>query len=214
CKNISLRVVTPKETLPVDGDPVRLGQIVWNLLNNAVKFTPTGGNIRISLAEEADNAVLRITDTGQGIPPEFLPHVFEIFRQADASSSRRQGGLGIGLALVKEITELHDGRVQAESEGINRGARFTVWIPLYKAGANVLQEEQVGTTGALHSKFILVVDDSTESTEMLGKLLEMEGAFVDVARSGAEALAIAGKKRFDLIISDISMPEMDGYQLL
>jgi len=213
-KSISLSIELDPEILVVEGDAVRLGQIAWNLLNNAVKFTPGGGEIKVTLDQESDDAKLVVADSGQGISPEFLPHVFEIFRQADASSSRRQGGMGIGLALVKEITELHDGRVQAESEGINRGARFTVWIPLYKAGANVLQEEQVGTTGALHSKFILVVDDSTESTEMLGKLLEMEGAFVDVARSGAEALAIAGKKRFDLIISDISMPEMDGYQLL
>ena len=122
--------------------------------------------------------------------------------------------MGIGLALVKQLAELHDGHVQADSAGVDRGARFTVWIPLYKSGPEGLQSEKVGASGALRSKFILVVDDSSESMEMLGKLLEIEGAFVDLARSGRQALAIAGQKRFDLVVSDISMPEMDGYQLL
>jgi PAS domain S-box-containing protein len=213
-KGIAIAVDLDPEILVVEGDSVRLGQIAWNLLNNAVKFTPANGEIKVVLSAEGDSAKLVVTDSGQGIAPEFLPHVFEMFRQADSSTSRRQGGMGIGLALVKQLTELHDGRVQADSEGVDRGARFTVWIPLYKAGAEGLKSERVGATGALRSKFILVVDDSHESTDMLGKLLEIEGAFVDLARSGAEALAIAKKKRFDLVISDISMPEMDGYQLL
>jgi two-component system CheB/CheR fusion protein len=213
-KRITLSVELDPEILVVEGDSIRLGQIAWNLLNNAVKFTPANGEIKVTLAPEGDEAKLVVADSGQGIAAEFLPHVFEIFRQADASSSRRQGGMGIGLALVKQLTELHDGRVEVDSAGVDRGARFTVWIPLYKAGAEGLKSEHVGATGALRSKFILVVDDSSESTDMLGKLLEIEGAFVDLARSGAEALAIAQKKRFDLVISDISMPEMDGYQLL
>lgn len=213
-KGISLSIELEPEILVVEGDSVRLGQIAWNLLNNAVKFTPNDGKISVTLVQEGEEAKLTVTDSGQGIAPGFLPNVFEIFRQADASSSRRQGGMGIGLALVKQLTELHGGRVKAESEGINRGARFTVWIPLYVAGVEGLKSERVSATGALDNKFILVVDDSVESTDMLGKLLEMEGAFVDLARSGAEALALAEQKRFDLIISDISMPVMDGYQLL
>lgn len=213
-KEISLSVDLDTEILIVEGDSIRLGQIAWNLLNNAVKFTPANGEIKITLRRDGDDARLVVEDSGQGIQPEFLPHVFEIFRQADASSSRRQGGMGIGLALVKQIAELHDGRVEADSAGVDRGARFTVWIPLHKSDPDGLRSEKVGASGALRSKFILVVDDSSESTEMLGKLLEIEGAFVDLARSGAEALVIAGQKRFDLIISDISMPEMDGYQLL
>ncbi len=213
-KEIELTLDLDQEILVVEGDAIRLGQIAWNLLNNAVKFTPAKGKIKVTLDQEGDDAKLVVVDSGQGIAPEFLPHVFEIFRQADASSSRRQGGMGIGLALVKQLTELHDGHVQADSDGVDRGARFTVWIPLYKAGQGELRSEGVHATGALRSKFILVVDDSTESTDMLGKLLEIEGAFVDLARSGAEALAIANKKRFDLVISDISMPEMDGYELL
>ncbi|HEX7294629.1 MAG TPA: PAS domain S-box protein, partial [Pyrinomonadaceae bacterium] len=131
-KNISLKLVAPKESLVVDGDPVRLGQIVWNLLNNAVKFTPPGGEITIALGDNKNRATLSISDTGQGIAPEFLPYVFEIFRQADASSSRRQGGLGIGLALVKQLVELHGGEVKAESEGLGKGAKFTVSLPLRK----------------------------------------------------------------------------------
>ena len=213
-KAIALSLNLDTEILVVEGDSVRLGQIAWNLLNNAVKFTPANGEIRITLGQQGHEARLIVEDSGQGIRPEFLPHVFEMFRQADASSSRRQGGMGIGLALVKQLVGLHDGRVEADSAGINRGARFTVWIPLYKPGAEGLLSEKVGSTGALSSKFVLVVDDSTESTEMLGKLLEIEGAYVDLARSGTEALEIANKKRFDLVISDISMPEMDGYQLL
>lgn len=212
-KNVSLNVDMQTEILVVDGDPTRLGQIAWNLLNNAVKFTPAGGTVDIVLGEESGNARLVVKDSGQGISAEFLPHVFEIFRQGDASSIRKQGGMGIGLALVRQLAELHGGRVSAESAGVGQGAKFTVWIPLHRLGFSP-DGEKTGSTGALERKFILVVDDSRETTEMLGKLLELEGAFVETARSGAEALEIAKAKRFDLIVSDISMPEMDGYQLL
>jgi two-component system CheB/CheR fusion protein len=198
----------------VEGDPIRLGQIAWNLLNNAIKFTSVNGTVKISLAQEDNHARIVVTDSGQGISPEFLPHVFEMFRQADQSSSRRQGGMGIGLALVKQLAQLHGGRAAAESEGVGRGASFTVWIPLHKEGESGLLSKKAGATGALLRKFILVVDDSPETTDMLGKLLELEGAFVESARSGLEALNIASRKHFDLIVSDISMPEMDGYQLL
>ena len=213
-KRIALNINLDPEILVIEGDPVRLGQVAWNLLNNAVKFTPVDGEVKIALTRDGDDARLTIEDNGQGISPEFLPHVFEIFRQADASSARRQGGMGIGLALVKQLAELHDGRVSAESKGVGTGARFSVWIPLYKPGVSGLASERTGATGALRKKFILVVDDSPETTEMLGKLLQLEGAFVESARSGAEALDIARRKNFDLVVSDISMPEMDGYQLL
>ncbi len=213
-KRISLDVRFDKEVLVVEGDPVRLGQIAWNLLNNAIKFTPAEGKVRITLSVEGEYCVLAVEDSGQGIAPEFLPHVFEIFRQADASIVRKQGGMGIGLALVRQLAELHGGEVKAESEGVGKGARFTVKIPLYTPGVSALPSEKAGATGALNRKFILIVDDSPETTEMLGKLLEMEGAFVDLAKSGKEALEIARQKRFDLVVSDISMPVMDGYQLL
>ncbi|MGI8838562.1 MAG: PAS domain S-box protein [Pyrinomonadaceae bacterium] len=213
-KRITLNIDLDPEILVIEGDPVRLGQVAWNLLNNAVKFTPVDGNVKIALTRDGEDALLTIEDNGQGISPEFLPHVFEIFRQADASSARRQGGMGIGLALVKQLAELHGGRVSAESQGVGAGARFSVWIPLYKAGVAGIASEPTGATGALERKFILVVDDSAETTDMLGRLLQFEGAFVESARSGAEALEIARRKNFDLVVSDISMPEMDGYQLL
>ena len=213
-KRITLNIDLDPEILVIEGDPVRLGQVAWNLLNNAVKFTPVDGEVKIALMKDGDDASLIVEDNGQGISDEFLPHVFEIFRQADASSARRQGGMGIGLALVKQLAELHGGRVSAESEGVGAGARFTVWLPLYKAGVSGLASEPTGATGALSKKFILVVDDSAETTDMLGRLLQLEGAFVESARSGAEALEIARRKNFDLVVSDISMPEMDGYQLL
>ncbi len=213
-RRISLEVELQHEIMVVEGDPIRLGQIAWNLLNNAVKFTPPEGKVRIALSAEGEEANLVIEDTGQGISAEFLPHVFEMFRQADASSARRQGGMGIGLALVRQLVALHGGGVKAESEGKGKGARFIVRLPLYTPGVSGLETQKTGATGALRGQFILVVDDSPETTEMLGKLLELEGAFVELARSGAEALEIAGRKKFDLVISDISMPEMDGYQLL
>ena len=213
-KNISLQFTASDDNLLVNGDPVRLGQIVWNLLNNAVKFTSPAGKITISLSREGEYARLAIEDTGQGIALEFLPHVFEIFRQADASSSRKQGGLGIGLALVKQLAEMHGGSVNAESEGIGRGARFVVLLPLEENQTQPTPVHKKGTTGILNNKFILVVDDSRETTEMLSKLLQMEGAFVRTARSGFEALSLAESCAFDLVISDISMPEMDGYQFL
>ncbi|HKO60233.1 MAG TPA: PAS domain S-box protein [Pyrinomonadaceae bacterium] len=212
-KPVSLSIELDSEVLVVDGDSVRLGQIAWNLLNNAIKFTPPSGEVSVRLFQDDGQAVICVEDSGQGIAPEFLPHVFEIFRQADASIVRKQGGMGIGLALVKQLAELHGGSVKAESKGIGKGARFTVKLPLYK-GISTLSSAKTGATGALKAKFILVVDDSPETTEMLGKLLELEGAFVDSARSGQEALEIAKRKNFDLVISDISMPEMDGYELL
>lgn len=212
-KNVSLKLVANQDPFMVDGDPVRIGQIAWNLLNNAVKFTAPGGEITISLRAEGDGVQFAVEDTGQGIAPEFLPHVFEIFRQGDASSSRRQGGMGIGLALVKQLVELHGGLVRAESPGVGQGARFSVWFPLREVENSTPNNFKI-STGALHQTSILVVDDSNETTDMLSKLLEMDGAEVQTACSGREALQLANESSFDLIISDISMPEMDGYQLL
>lgn len=213
-KAITLDIDLDPDVVVVEGDPIRLGQIAWNLLNNAIKFTPANGTVSILLGQRNANAELTIADSGQGISPEFLPHVFEMFRQADAGIARRQGGMGIGLALVKQLAQLHGGQVTVKSEGVGKGASFTVSIPLYKEGESGLKSEQTGATGALRRKFILVVDDSPETTDMLSKLLQLEGAFVESARSGVEALDIAKRKRFDLVVSDISMPEMDGYQLL
>lgn len=213
-KDISLDVQIDDEILVVDGDPIRLAQIAWNLLNNAVKFTPAKGHISVTLARAGHEASFQVSDTGQGIAPEFLPFAFEIFRQADASSSRRHEGMGIGLALVKQLTELHRGIVSVESAGAGCGTSFTVRIPLYFAEATAPAPEKIAASQALGGKSILVVDDSRETTEMLTALLTFEGAQVTPARSGREALQLVRDQHFDLIISDISMPEMDGYQLL
>ena len=159
-RNISLKLNVTRDPFMVDGDPVRLGQIAWNLLNNAVKFTGGGGEITIGLLAEGTGVQFVVEDTGQGIAPEFLPYVFEIFRQGDASSSRRQGGLGIGLALVKQLVELHGGVVRAESEGTGRGAKFSVWLPLREVEAATTTSTTKVATGALEGTCILVVDDS------------------------------------------------------
>jgi two-component system CheB/CheR fusion protein len=213
-KDISLELDTNSEAFIVEGDPVRLAQIAWNLLNNAVKFTPAQGRINVSLTRAGGEAYLAVKDTGQGITPEFVPHVFEIFRQADASSSRRHEGMGIGLALVKQLAELHDGRVSAESPGSGQGATFSVWIPLSPEETSTSLSEAPVNAGTLKAKSILVVDDSRETADMLTTLLTTEGAQVSSARSGEDALRLVRENTFDLVISDISMPEMDGYQLL
>ena len=213
-KSIVLRLNANHDPFMVDGDPVRLGQIAWNLLNNAVKFSGPGGAITITLRPEGTGAQFVVADTGQCIAPEFLPSVFEIFRQGDASSSRRQGGLGIGLALVKQLVELHGGIVRAESDGVGRGAEFSVWLPLCELEVPMIASTTKMVTGALDGRSILVVDDSIETTDMLSRLLQMDGAEVQTASGANEALALAAESEFDLVISDISMPEMDGYQLL
>jgi PAS domain S-box-containing protein len=214
-KGIKLDVDLIAEPLTVNADPVRLQQIVWNLINNALKFTPKGGRVTVTLDRERDDARLIVEDSGQGISAEFLPHVFEMFRQADAGVTRRHGGLGVGLALVRQLTELHGGKVEVHSEGQGRGARFTVRLPLLReplARSGGAASSQL--TGELSGARILIVDDTQDSLDMLHFLLSGEGASVKTAASGAAGLAIANEADFDLVISDISMPEMDGYEFL
>jgi PAS domain S-box-containing protein len=213
-KNITLEVSSTDKVLFVNGDPLRLEQIVWNLLNNAVKFTPAGGKVMVKLETENDSAVLQIKDTGEGIDPSFLPHVFEMFRQADASSSRKHGGMGIGLALVQRLARLHDGSVWANSEGVGRGATFEVRLPLSYEARDTHKPVTQMEPAVLSQLRILVVDDSPDTVDMLKSLFEMDGALVSTANSGAEALEIINQNRFDVILSDISMPGMDGFELL
>ena len=180
----------------VNADPLRLEQVIWNLLNNAVKFTPAGGTVTIRLGSEHGRARIIVEDTGPGVEPQFLPHVFEMFRQADASSSRPHGGMGIGLALVKQLIELHGGSVAAAST-LGQGARFTIELP-----ATGEKEESPGYSpqseaGILSHMRILIVDDSADTVEMLRRLFEMDGAVVATASGAAEALEIAGQKDFD-----------------
>jgi two-component system CheB/CheR fusion protein len=214
-KEIMLSVALPAEPIVVNADQVRVQQIVWNLVTNAVKFTPKGGRISVSLERDGREAALTVEDNGQGIDQEFLPHVFEMFRQADASATRKQGGMGIGLALVRQLAELHGGRVEARSEGVGRGSRFIVRLPLhtdsrtpYIAATNRVAEGEL--TGAR----ILVVDDTQDSLNMLRVLLTDKGAIIETALNGEEGLRAAESSDFDLILSDISMPGMDGYEFL
>jgi signal transduction histidine kinase/CheY-like chemotaxis protein len=214
-KEIDIRVNVSDQLLLVDGDRLRLQQIAWNLLNNAVKFTPAGGSIEITLSGEGENAVLSVADTGQGIDPGFLPHVFEMFRQADSSRIRKHGGMGIGLALVQQLVQLHNGTVSAESEGTGKGSRFTVRLPLTHEGRT---PQPLGSLpielGVLAETEFLVVDDSEDTIAMLEQLLKTGGASVTTATSGADALRIATEREFDVILSDISMPGMDGFEFL
>ena len=217
-KGIDIRLHVDDQFLLVDGDRLRLQQIAWNVLNNAVKFTPPGGKIEISLGREAASAILVVADTGQGIDASFLPHVFEMFRQADASNSRRHGGMGIGLALVQQLVQLHGGTIAAESDGINKGARFVVKLPLTSETERALPASYGASASTrlnvLAQTDLLVVDDSEDTIGMLNELLKTGGANVTSATNGADALRIASEREFDVILSDISMPEMDGFEFL
>jgi PAS domain S-box-containing protein len=212
-KGVQIKVERPDDMLFVRADPVRLEQIIWNLLNNAVKFTPRGGIITVRLEEENDDIVLKVSDNGQGIDSSFLPHIFEIFRQADPGTSRAQQGMGIGLAVVQQLVELHGGSVSAYSAGAGRGATFTIRLPRSENAKHSSAADDLGI-GSLEGMSVLVVDDSEDTTEMVRHLLEIGGAAVCSATSGFEALRIAREKEFDVVLSDISMPEMDGFEFL
>ena len=217
-KGINIQLNVSEQLLLVDGDRLRLQQVAWNILNNAVKFTPTGGKIEIGLSSENGNAVLAVKDTGQGIDPSFLPHVFEMFRQADGSNRRRHGGLGIGLALVRQLVQLHGGTIDAESEGPNKGSCFKVELPLIRE-TTPLASSVSASTGAVELNLLsrtnfLIVDDSEDTIAMLEELLKLSGANVTSATNGADALRLARENEFDVILSDISMPEMDGFEFL
>ncbi|MDQ5836184.1 MAG: response regulator, partial [Acidobacteriota bacterium] len=212
-RGVEINVEIPDCPVVVQGAPVRLQQIVWNLLSNAVKFTPRGGSVRLRAWRERGEARVEVSDTGIGIAPEFLPHVFDRFRQADGSTTRQYGGLGLGLAIVRALAELHGGWVKAESEGLGRGARFTLGLP-----CAVAAEERGEETGEDETEGpslpVLVVDDSAETVELLEMLFTRRGYDVMGAGSASEAVARVREKAPGLIISDISMPGVDGYTLL
>ncbi|MEO7093139.1 MAG: ATP-binding protein, partial [Polyangiales bacterium] len=201
------------------GDADRVQQVVWNLLSNAIKFTPKGGVVRIALERDGEVARLRVIDTGKGIEPEFLPLVFERFRQADSSASRSQGGLGLGLSIVRHITELHGGTVRAESDGKGKGATFVVEVPilaqrLSEPGAPDASERVSITPTRLDGLKVLVVDDEPDARELIAVILSEQGALCTVVASAAEALEAIKRERPDVLVSDIGMPEQDGYALI
>jgi two-component system CheB/CheR fusion protein len=215
-KGVRLYVEGLADPIVIDGDPVRIEQIAWNLLSNAIKFTRTGGSVTVRLSHDDEEALLEVIDTGRGIAPAFLPQVFEMFRQADPATTRDEGGLGIGLALVKSLVELHGGRVAAESAGRGRGTTLRVWLPMHqRTGFGELDEAEEATPGrTVAGSRVLLVDDTADMLETFGYLLEHEGARVTPASSGAEALALTENEDFDLVISDVGMPGMDGYQMI
>jgi signal transduction histidine kinase/CheY-like chemotaxis protein len=210
---------------PVAGDPARMQQVVWNLLSNAIKFTAQGGKVQVFLRRESSHVEIQVSDSGIGIAPEFLPHVFERFRQADASTARRFGGLGLGLSIVKHLVELHGGTVRVESAGVGHGATFTVTLPVAAVHRERAADSPVPppTSGSaegdlgppdLSSVTVLVVDDDADTRELIERLLRECGARVLVAESGVQAVPLVERERPNVLISDIAMPDVDGYELL
>ncbi|HEY7183844.1 MAG TPA: response regulator [Blastocatellia bacterium] len=206
----------------VSGDPDRLQQAIWNLLSNAVKFTPKGGHVELRLTRLNSHIEIAVSDDGQGISAEFLPHVFDRFRQQDASTVRRHGGLGLGLAIVRHLVELHGGSVRVESEGEGRGATFTIMLPA--ADASETQSEELVRSSiidvaqpglpSLDGLRVLLVDDLAEARELIKFALVNMGAEVRTAASAAEGLSALGEWRPDVILSDIAMPGEDGYSFI
>jgi len=227
-KNIRIQSILDPASGPVSGDSDRLQQVFWNLLSNAVKFTPKEGRIQIRLERINSHIEVIVSDTGQGIRPDFLPYVFDRLQQADSTTTRVHGGLGLGLAIVRHLVELHGGSVRADSAGEGQGATFTVILPIAIFRPEPLTLERVHPTisdrvpltetSRLDGLKVLVVDDEADARELLAALLQQKGAEVRMAASAAEALAVMTqsltKQRPDILVSDIGMPNQDGYMLI
>ncbi|MEH1804859.1 PAS domain S-box protein [Nostoc sp.] len=199
----------------VTGDSGRLQQVIWNLVSNAIKFTPQGGQVEISLESVGSQVKLRVSDTGKGISPDFLPFVFDYFRQADGATTRKFGGLGLGLAIVRHIVELHGGTVKAESLGEEQGATFTVMLPLIQVDINSQQITSLpDDLPDFNGLKVLLVDDERDTRELIAFILEQSGAVVIQSGSAMEALRIMPQFQPNLLLSDIGMPEVDGYMLI
>ena len=224
-KAIRLQALLDPAAGPISGDADRLQQIVWNLLTNAVKFTPKSGRIHVRVQRINSHVEIVVSDSGVGISKEFLPYVFDRFRQADASSTRIHGGLGLGLSIVRQLVDLHGGSVSVQSEGQGKGATFTITLPFVAVISNQKEDESVHPTQSeeilsfeglpsLQGLKVLVVDDEADTRELLGEVLKECGSEVIVARSAAEALAALEQHKPDILISDLGMPDEDGYSLI
>ena len=228
-KGVDLRLGADACIGEIEADPDRLQQVVWNLLSNAVKFTDTGGSVEVKLECTDQNAQVTVRDTGAGITPEFLPHVFERFRQADGSFTRRHGGLGLGLAIVRHLVEMHGGTVEVESAGEGSGACFRVRLPLKQSrGLDNLQQSEAARTLAYSTQYstpnsrqsiveglrVVIVDDDADNREAVLVMLEQHGAKVLACSSAAEAIELLQRYRPDILVSDIAMPDEDGYSLI
>jgi signal transduction histidine kinase/ActR/RegA family two-component response regulator len=221
-KGVALHVAIDPDAGSIHGDGDRLQQVVWNLVSNAIKFTPRAGRVDVQLSRANAHVELQVRDSGQGIRPEFLPHVFERFRQADSSSTRAHGGLGLGLAIVRHLVEMHGGTVEARSDGEGRGAAFVVHLPIRPVraaeppAAGVPPPPLAGAARPedLTGVRVLVVEDDAESRSLLESMLARLGAEVEVAASAGEALAAVQRHTPDVLLSDIEMPGEDGYSLI
>jgi PAS domain S-box-containing protein len=204
------------------GDPDRLQQIVWNLLSNAIKFTPKGGRVAITTSQIESHVEIRVSDSGQGIAPEFLPHVFDRFRQADGTSTRRHGGLGLGLAIVRHLVELHGGTVHADSKGDGQGSEFTVCLPVRAVQVPARETDRSTPAPALTPSIdlpllgvsVLAVDDEADARELIATVLEQAGARAITVSTAEEALDVLTRDRPDVLLSDIGIPGSDGYSLM
>jgi CheY-like chemotaxis protein/two-component sensor histidine kinase len=224
-KNIRLQTLIDPQAAQISGDPDRLQQVIWNLLSNAIKFTPKDGRVQVRLECVNSHVEIVVSDTGAGIEPEFLPFVFERFRQSDGSMTRRHGGLGLGLAIVRQLVELHGGTVSVESKGEGQGSTFIVSLPILPV--RLAPEEELprihptaqnglstNCPPELSGLRVLLVDDEADSRDLLNFVLQSCGAQVSTASSAAEALELIKRERFDVIISDIGMPKEDGFSLI
>jgi CheY-like chemotaxis protein len=228
-KGIRLHVILDPLAGPVRGDPNRLQQILWNLLSNSIKFTQKGGRVSVTLARVNSHLELEVTDDGEGITPAFLPRVFDRFRQADSSSTRRHGGLGLGLSIVKQLVELHGGSISAKSGGSGMGSTFRISLPLMASIDDQLEPDPLRqhprrsinlpsveaiTTSDLTGLTVLLVDDEADARELIRRILQDSKATVVTAASVQEALDLMKRGPLDVLISDIGMPIEDGYSLI
>jgi CheY-like chemotaxis protein len=223
-KGVRLESVLDPQSVVVAGDPARLQQVFWNLLSNAVKFTPKGGKVQVLLQRVDSHIEFSVSDTGIGIPSSYLPHVFERFSQKDSSTHREYGGLGLGLAIAKQLVDLHGGSIRAKSMGEGRGATFVVTLPLIILGKEEHSAGRVHPTAAelfeavpvprLDGVRALIVDDEADALELIQRVLQNQGALVTTARSAAEALRVLESSTPDILVSDIGMPGTDGYQFM
>jgi CheY-like chemotaxis protein len=224
-KDIRIQAVLETGLVPISGDPDRLQQVVWNLLANAIKFTPKGGRVQVRLERANSHIQVVVGDDGPGIPPDVLPRVFERFWQADASSSRSHGGLGLGLAIVRHLTEAHGGSVVAANREGASGAVFTVRLPLPavvagtpalapRPGPSATEDAWLAPPPSLAGVRIVAVDDERDARELMRAVFAQSGATVFVAASAREAAALLIKERPDVLVADVGMPGEDGYTLI
>jgi CheY-like chemotaxis protein len=227
-KNIRVYVVLDYSAGMILGDTTRLQQVVWNLLSNAIKFTPKDGSVRVALNRINSHLEIAVSDTGIGIDEDFLPYVFDRFRQADSTSSKKYGGLGLGLSIVRHLVELHGGIVEAHNREETRGAVFIVKLPVMAIHPKSQQRVEVTESAkqavggsialdcppSINGKKLLVVDDEPDARMLLRTILEQCGAEVQTAESAAETISLLKENTFDILVSDVGMPEVDGYELI